>query len=87
VAQGRTETEALEMFFNWLADENAVAMFRAVVQQHALDVLAQAEETKRRESEREQAKRTKEATHNWLERKFDAMGRAAGVIKPKVTLT
>lgn len=90
VAEGRTEAEALEMFFNWMMDENAVATFREVVMAHQaaqVDVLAEAELAKQRELEREQAKRSKEATHTWLEKKFHALGKAAGVIKDKVQLS
>lgn len=87
VGQGRTKGEALEMFYNWMADENAMTMFHDVVRAAdtaKVDVLAQAELAKKRAEDIDKNKRTNEATTTWLEKKFDWMGRKAGVIEKKI---
>ena len=87
VAEGRTEAEALEMFFNWMADEDAVMRFVEVVKASQLDALAKQALDAKAAEDRRINQQTKERTHEWLAKKFDALGRAAGVIKPKVTLS
>jgi hypothetical protein len=87
VAQGKTEAEALEMFFNWMADENAVATFREVVKAHdsqQLDALAQAELAARRATDATVAAKAREVTSTWFEKKFDYVGRQLGIIPSKV---
>lgn len=87
VAEGRTEAEALEMFFNWMADEDAVARFVEVVKAAELDVLAKQALDAKATEQREHNQQVKERTDEWLAKKFDALGRAAGVIPDKVQMS
>lgn len=90
VAQGRTRAECLEVFYNWMADETAVARFVEVVKAHEarnLDVLAQAALSERAAEESRVAQQSKERTREWFDKKFDYVGRKLGVIKPKLVKT
>lgn len=87
VGEGRTKGEALEMFYAWMADENALLIFREVVKAHdakQVDALAQAELDKQKTQRDAQAVGAKERLHEWFEKKFDFMGRKAGVIPDKI---
>lgn len=87
VGQGRTKGEALEMFYNWLADDNAMATFHAVVKAHEakkLDALAEAELAKQAAASKDQAGRAKEFNRKWVDRKLDDLGRTFGFVKRKV---
>jgi len=87
VAQGHSETQALEMFFNWMADEHAVAAFIESVksqQAHELDVLAQAEVAKAKAAADTQASRAEAFHQNWAERKLDHLARTMGIKDKKV---
>ena len=84
VAEGRTEAECLEHFFNWMADENAVATFREVVKAHELDALAKDALAKQSVEANRVAARAADNNRNWAERKLDAIGRELGIVKPKV---
>lgn len=87
VAEGRTEAEALEMFFNWMADEDAVTRFVEVVNGHRLDKLAQeALDAKAAESARV-AGVARDNNQAWVERKLDTLGRKMGLVKPKVQVS
>lgn len=87
VAQGRTEAEALEVFFNWMADDGAVARFVEVVKGHEaqrLDALAQAAIAETKAEESRVASRARENNQGFLERKLDSLGRKFGFVKGKV---
>lgn len=87
VGQGKTEAEALEQFFNWMADENAVTAFYEVVKQHEkqqLDVLAQAELAKKKTESDAAAKRSENFHQKWADRKWDQLSRQYGLKDKKI---
>jgi hypothetical protein len=87
VGQGKTEAEALEQFFNWMADDDAVTVFRETVLAHQaqqLDVLAQAELAKKRAQESKIARGAEALQQNWAERKFDQLARKMGLKDKKI---
>lgn len=87
VGQGKTKGEALETFYNWMADEKAMATFHAVVRASdgaKLDALAQAEMDKAAAHQRHVNAVAKSNTNSWAERKLDQLGRKFGFVKPKV---
>jgi hypothetical protein len=87
VGEGKTKGEALEMFYNWLADDNAMTVFHEVIKAHdakQLDALAEKAIAETRAADAERIQRTRENQHEWLAKKFDHMGREAGLVKGKI---
>jgi hypothetical protein len=87
VAEGHSETRALEQFYNWMADEHAVSRFVESVkahQAHELDVLAQAEVARAKALTDKQARSAEAYQQNWAERKLDQIARKMGIKDKKV---
>lgn len=87
VAEGKTKAELLEMFYNWMADDEAVMRFVAEVKAHEakqLDALAQAELDKKRAQEAKVARGAKAMNQAWLDRKLDDVGRKLGLVKARI---
>lgn len=84
VAQGHTEAEALEMFYNWLADDKAVSVFVESVKAHQLDALAKEALADKAKAEAAQTAKAKDFQQTWVERTTDKLGRKFGFIKPRI---
>lgn len=78
VAQGHTEAAALEMFYNWMADDKAVMQFAESVKAHQLDVLAKQALEEKKKAEAEAVQRAKDFDGAWVERKTDQLMRKFG---------
>ena len=84
VAEGKTEAECLEVFYNWMADETAVLRFVEVVKAAELDALASQAQAETKAAQEVITTKTREVTHTWFEKKFDHIGRKLGLIDKKV---
>jgi hypothetical protein len=86
VSQGKTKSQALEGFYNRMADPGFLFEFREVVRTHEagqLDVLAK-EALDARKAEDAAVSRAKDFDRNWVERKTDQLARKFGLKDKKV---
>lgn len=86
VAQGHTEAEALEVFYNWMADDKAVMLFTESVKAHNLDVLAKQALEDKKADEAAAVERARSLDAKWVERKTDQLARKFGIKDKKVQL-
>jgi len=87
VAEGKTKGEALECFYNWMADDDAVATFHEVVRTAELDALAKQAQAEAAAESRDAASRAKGFNQTWLDRKLHEVGKKLGLKKDKVQVS